>query len=306
MNSINEFLPDLTKYLMSTLGLIPIPVLYLLYRRTGIKDYLIFAGVFFFFSSSIFFSILAQEPYSLLFLQLRHITMYCCYLLIFMHASRLAWPKYPKFLTIVLVTWFITLIGLTLLWESMSNGRGLFLFWEMESHSMDRIFDLGGGQKLPEIGAGLAINGAIIYSTSHPTLAYIFYFLVACIFLYVIITQKLVNPTPRIIVAKRLWIVIGFANLAATGLLLFWPLANSYELSVFFVITELVLIATAAIKYPESMLITQVQLFRAIDLYKKFQEIEKTDYRRFSEIRMEKVVNYLKAINMEDIKKEIS
>ncbi len=292
-------LPDLTKFLMSTMGLIPIPVLYLLYRRTGVIDYLIFAAVFFFFSSSVFFSVLALQPGNVLFWQLRHISMYCCYILVLLHANRLKWLSQRKLLTIGMITWFFSLIVLTLLWKSMPNERGIFLFWEMNPRSMDAFFSLEGGQNIPEIGAGLAINGIIILSTSHPLLAYGFYFAVACIFLYTYLTIKPASPTSRIIIAKRLWILIGLANLSATGFLFFWPVSNTYEWVIIFVLIELVLIATVAIKYPESMLITQVQLHRAISLYKEIQKMDQRQFNRISEIRMEKVVEYLRTVNLE-------
>ncbi|MHA2094074.1 MAG: hypothetical protein ACW98F_05540 [Candidatus Hodarchaeales archaeon] len=306
VEQIIALLPDLTKFLMSTMGFIPIPDLYLIYRRTGVVDYLIFAGVFFFFSSSVIFSIFALQPPSVFFWQLRHISMYSCYILVFLHARRLTWFNHQKFLTVGMMVWFFALIALTLLWESMPNERGVFLFWEMDPHSMDAIFSLDVGQNLPETGAGLVINGAIILSTSHPILAYSFYFFVACYFLYIYFTIKPASPTPRILVAKRLWLVIGLANFSATGLLLFWPVPNTYELVIFFVLLELVLIATVAIKYPESMLITQVQLYRAIGLYKEIQKMEQRDFRKITEIRMEKIVQYLKMIKMETIEGEAS
>ncbi|MFW9994726.1 MAG: hypothetical protein ACFFD4_21970 [Candidatus Odinarchaeota archaeon] len=301
------YLPDLLKYLISTFSLIPVPVLYLLYRRTGVADYLIFAGVFFSLSLSVFFALVAPKINSLIFWQLRHVSMYVSYFLIFLHAVRLAWSKQPKYLTVVMVTWFIMLVILTLLWEPMPNERGVVLFWEMDPHSLETIIDpRTEGSKLPEMGAGLVINGVIILSTSHPLLAYGFYFLTACTYLCVILTQKPANPTPRITIARRLWILTGIVNFSATGLLLFWPFSVTYELAVILVIVELVLIAVVALKYPESMLITHVQLVRARKLYEIVQTISEKQIQevKFAQFGIASLSEYLKSIP-EDLMEEL-
>ncbi|MFW9995336.1 MAG: hypothetical protein ACFFD4_25085 [Candidatus Odinarchaeota archaeon] len=277
---LTAFLPDLIKVLISSSCLIPIPLLYLLYRRTGIADYLIFAGVFLTLSASVSLAILAPKTNNMIFWQLRHISMYVSHLLIFFHAIRLAWGKYPRYLTAMMITWFTVLVVLTLLWKPMLNERGIFLFWEMNPHSLETIIGTGGSE-LPEMGAGFVINGIIILSTSHPQLAYGFYFVAASTYLYVILTQKPAIPTSRITTAKRLWILIGTINFFATGLLLFWPFSVTFELAVSLVIAELILIAVVALKYPESILITYTQIVRARKL---FEDVRNDSGKQIQEI----------------------
>lgn len=296
----------LVNAIMSLISLVPIPVLYRLYRRTQVIDYLLYAGVFLAFSLSVVFVSLATNTNSLIFWQLRHIMMYLTYILIFFHAIRLAWIKFPKYLTSFIVIWLVILVILTLLWKSMPNREGVVLFWEMDPHSIDSLFSLWSGEpKLPDLGAGLTINGVIILSTSHPLLAYVYYFLVACIYLYVYLTQKPASPTPRIILARRLWILVGVINFTATGLLVLWPFSMTTEVVILLVIAELALIAIVALKYPESMLLSHVQLHRAANLYEKVQAMQDNCETMQVETGMTKVIEYLRMIDMKAIEADL-
>ncbi|MFX0116452.1 MAG: hypothetical protein ACFFB3_18015 [Candidatus Hodarchaeota archaeon] len=293
---LTTYLPEPIEVAIGLVSLIPVPVLYRLYRRTGVFDYLLFAGMFFAFAWSIFFVSLAKNDNVLIFWQLRHILLYVTYLLMFFHAVRIRYPKLldSKMLTSSVTIWFIILTIITLFWRSMASEKALVLFWEMEPHSIDTSFSLDQPGYSAE-GAGLAINGRVILSTAHPLLSYGFYFLVACTFLYIYITQEPANPTPRIIAARRLWLLASLMNFAATGLLVFWPLEITTELVKVLVVAELGVISTVALKYPESMLLSHVQLNRALNLYEKVQALSE-DYVP-AEIGMNRVIDYLREIS---------
>ena len=141
-------------------GILPSIILIKLYFKTKITDYLLF-GLFFFDGILVLiFDVIAGNTNELLFFQLHHWTIDIAYLILFIHACRMVWRKIPKIVLYTGVFYYPVLFVMTLFWQVFIQPEyaqflipGFYIF-----HSFSTYFPNG---------AGLRINGLIIYTTGN-------------------------------------------------------------------------------------------------------------------------------------------
>ncbi|MFW9991677.1 MAG: hypothetical protein ACFFD4_06425 [Candidatus Odinarchaeota archaeon] len=262
-----------------------------LYRRTSILDYLIFSGAFTCFM--LYGNPIVRElsNYSILIvLQFRHFVLNLTHIFLLMHSLRISWKKAPRILAIIGWGWFFVLEILVFFWTPLASGRARVLFWELDPHPLS----LPGSSA---IGAGIAINDLVIYSTDHPLIAYCFYLYCATVFAFSYFYVKPVSPTTRIITALRVWKISSSINVTAVALLIVWPFPNTYIIASIMVFLEFFLAGiVVALKYPESMLTSYVQIIRAVNLYELIQKSTESELMEFS---IDRITNYLASIPQE-------
>ena len=268
--------------IVAVLALIPVPLLLKYYYDTKIFDFLIF-GLFFLSGSVILIADpLASITNLLIAFQIHHMTIDFAFFLLFLHAIRIVWDKPPFLVKVIGVVWFIILIVLTLMWQIMIQPAfARVLIFDLPS-SFSTYFPLGAGFALAD--------GTIIYSTAFRYLGEFYRLFSLSLLLYAYITVELVQPTHRIIRAKKLWIAVWFLILIHSLSLFPWIPTNDFIS--FFLIVAGVIAAYITIRLPESVLLSQVQILRVYNLYKNLETYQ--DMNQISPLSMDHFVDYLK------------
>ncbi len=281
---------ELVNLFLASIALIPAVLIAKQYRRTGIEDYLIFAAAFFTFSILLTTSVIGIVTKELFIMQLDHWLYNSLFFLWFLHSVRMRWDRTPRVVWYTGIIWYALLMFLILFWEVMSPqpDNAIVLFMEMpRTHSTYYPF-----------GAGImTTGGVIIYSTAHGILRLLFHMYVWAILLYAYWTVKPVYSSERIILARRLMISAGVIGLIYMILSLPWfpdiPLLNAI------LIIGFGLVIYVAIRIPEGLVLSQVQIIRAVSLYKEVKDLSsELAIKRFG---MPSLVEYLQNIPPEII-----
>ncbi len=280
---------DLTaeQWIIVFIGLItivPSTVLTKQYLKTRVLDFLLFAGMFisaFLAASS---HIVAGATDMLIYYQIVQWSLSITSFLFFLHSVRLVWVRTPTVIWYVGVIWFALLMFLILLWEKMEQTETAYvLFMEMPRTYSDYY---------PK-GAGLVTDGGVtVLSTSHYTLATLYRLFGAVLLLYAYSSVRPISPSERIKLSRRLWIANSVILLVWTIYLLPGVPHIPYMNGLILVI--LIIVAYIAIFIPETMLISHVQLLRALELYKKVQQVDTR--REIEAFGTESIVRYLERI----------
>ncbi|UCG00937.1 MAG: hypothetical protein JSW11_15135 [Candidatus Heimdallarchaeota archaeon] len=134
------------------------------------------------------------------------------------------------------------------------------LFWKM-SHNYSSYYPQGAGL--------ITQGGVIISSTGFNFLSNMFDFFVVALLLYAYIKVQIVQPTAEIIRARRFLIIAAAILSIYTIIVLPWftfiPLPNAL------VLITLVIVSYIAFRVPEGLLLSHVQILRAIGLYKEMK-----------------------------------
>ena len=283
-------LVELINLFLAIIALVPAIVIVKQYRRTGIDDYLLFAGAFFTFSILLTVSFIGIVTNWLFIMQLDHWLYNSLFFLWFLHSVRMRWDRTPRIVWYTGVIWYSILMFLILFWEGMSPQpeQAIVLFMEMP-HTHSTYYPFGAGI--------MTSGGVIIYSTAHGILRLLFHMYVWAILLYAYWTVKPVYSSERIILARRLMIFAGLIGLIYMILSLPWlpeiPLLNA----ILFVGFGLVIYV--AIRIPEGLVLSQVQIIRAVGLYKQVKDLSsELAVKRFG---MPSLVEYLQNIPPEII-----
>ena len=271
--------------IVAFVALIPAILLFRQYFKTRLPDYLLFAIFFVDGSLTLILDPIAGVTNILIAYQLHHLTIDLAYLLLFIHGSRIIWKKVPRPLLVVTVVWYAALFIMTALWQPMTQPATATFFWIANiPHTFSTYYPAG---------AGLTLNGVIIYSTAYRYWGELFRVYVIAILLYAYINVVPVNRTPRILRAKKIWISVWFVFLLDA--LTLFPIL--YEFNQF--ISLILLIAGALMTYiavfiPEAMVISKVQAQRAFNLYDRLQKASNEE--EIEKLQIESLVMYLKTV----------
>lgn len=276
------------------LALIPAGLLLRQFLKTKIRDYFLF---FLFFADAFLtltLDVVAGYTKILYIIELNHITIDIIYLLLTIHATRIIWKSTPKPVLVVTFVWFFALMFMTLMWAkipAVNSGNWLGIPNFPISFS-DYAFTASGQ---PYLAAGLVYNGIIIYGTQFRIFGDLFRIYAVGFLLYAYITAKPLNPTPRILTAKKIWIVV-WIMLLLHAIVLFPPFGASglANLVGFILIIAGALITYIAIFIPEAILISRVQVQRIFDLYDKLQKASSDE--EIEKLQIESLMMYLKSV----------
>lgn len=262
----------------SALFLIPAFFLLRNYRKTNLRDFLIFALIFIF--GAIGLVLIAIDPLgeTLLLVQLSTFFISCTTLIIFVHALSIKWEKPPVIILLSgIMLFLLSVVPIPFYKLMVFPESGNYWFIELP-HTFSGYYPNGAGIQ--------TTDGIILAGTSYNQIWYVFLIYTLLIIIFSYFKVEPVQKTERIILAKRLWILtwslyLMYAILGLIGL----------ELANLFITLSAVLLAIISIKIPESILISQVQLARASEIYKSVTE-QSSD----SEINMKSLENYFKLI----------
>ncbi|MCE7735797.1 MAG: hypothetical protein GPJ54_13025 [Candidatus Heimdallarchaeota archaeon] len=250
--------------IISTIVLIlPSTVLLRNYLKTRMVDYLYFALFFILGGLGLFVISLNAERGELYLVVISHALITTSTLVLFLHAIKLKWEKRPNLLFFVGIIWYLFQIFTYIFYETFGQPeRARVILIELPR-------TLSGTH--PN-GAGWKIDDTIISSSSFNQIWYLYLIFTLIITIYSYLTSDIINPTNRIVRARRLW-------LGAWLSYLFYALLGIGFESLFVVADSLILVAVLIIAYisftlPEAIFITRAQIYHATDLYQKFLEID--------------------------------
>lgn len=270
---------------LAFIGIFPSILLIKLYFKTKISDYLLF-GLFFITG----IGVLILDPIAgitneLIFYQLHHILIDTAFLILFIHACRMIWKKIPKYILVSGIGYYLVLFILTSLWQVMTQPPTAVVIFITLPHSYSTYYPAG---------AGLRINGVIIYSTAFRYLGecYRLFSLSFLFYAYYFKTKTVANEgDEKTRNVRRIWLLVWLLFLIHTFSLFPW-FPFSYE-GVYLVIAA-ILIFYITFFLPEGLLLSQVQLTRILPLYHFIiQQSEKNP----SNSTVDSIRKYLSLIN---------
>ncbi len=244
------------------LSIIPLYFLIRSYYRTRMLDYLLFSGVFISASIALLFDFI-RSTYSnhINYAQLIDSTHLLIYFFLFIHASRIKWSSiHKKGLILVILQMVILQISILLyeFHEELTN-QSFVLFTNMMA---DR-FNEGGSY------AFVISGNNVIMGENFRFLLFVFRLPIQIFFLYVYLSVTPARETNRIVVGKKIMstaiLILIFNTCIQLGHSMdFWsqPLML---LDIFNLIT-FILIGIVFIQYPETILLTHVQVKRAVQV----------------------------------------
>ncbi len=266
----------------AVLILIPTAVSIKHYYRTGIVDFLIFGLFFAMIFLTLSGNVLASITNILFFYQLHYGAWISNTILLLLHVIRMRWGRFQKIAWYIGVVWFSVLAFLIILWKIMLQPETSSFLNLVIPHLYSSYHPSGAGIMIAD--------GLILFSTSHRIICQLFFIYAFCVALYSYLTIKPFVSTDRIILAHKLWIIAIIATVVYFVMSLPWAPQIAF-LNALLILT-FILIAYIAIRLPEAMIITEVQVHRAIHLYKKVQEL--TTAKAVKDFGMPELVKYLK------------
>ena len=273
---MNEILNLLT----SVIALIPTLILLIQYKRTKIRDFLLF-GIFFLVTSItlVCLAFAIKYPHLLLY-QLNWEGFNTVHFILFLHCIGLI-EDYPKKIIKYLgYAWYSVLSLFIMNWKIMSQPSNQQIHGFTFHHSFSSYYPHG---------AGFEYHGYIIYSSSYHVLGALFHIYVYLNFVLVYLRIEPLNPTHEILLAKKLWIwgaIIGMiAWIAILPGLLYSPWIKLLPL------ISAVIVAYIVLRIPEAMLISYTQVLRASFLYSEIHSKALGSYS--PSYSMERIIDYL-------------
>jgi hypothetical protein len=183
------------------------------------------------------------------------------YFLFYLHASQIQWTKPPKLITFIGWGWALVILILISMWSIMTfeKTQNVVIF------NMPRSYTAF----YPD-GAGVTLFGHFLLGTSYRLVSDLYRIFVICLLLYSYYLVKPINETPRIKMARRLWLIAGGIHLLYLFTILPWGIVSPWPGVLNFISSILIVIITIFI--PEAALISRVQLLRANKLYNKITQ----------------------------------
>ncbi|MHA2247083.1 MAG: hypothetical protein ACXADY_19215 [Candidatus Hodarchaeales archaeon] len=262
---------------IALLSLIPFIWLFRSYQRTEIIDFLIFAGLFLsvFVNNFAYANLISDYPIGIL--EYAAVISYLfIWLLLFLHVFRVKWEKSPTIL------WYSTLlifiVQILIYFVIVVSGYSPII--------LSRSYYLFIKSNKPLL--------LVVFSISH--LFRVVALLVA-IFIYLTVEHIIVDK--RVTRARNFWIITAIIFLIPpiSTLGVWWNIwVGNPLIAIISNITNfaIIFVAYIVIRYPESVLISKVQVVRALDLYKTVQSTTSND--ELKEFGMPTLVNYIKKI----------
>lgn len=237
--------------------LIPAARLIQLYVSTKIIDFVLFAGFFitiFFSAVGNFFGLLTDN---IIFYQIHHISIYIGFLCLFLHTVRIKWETPPKIIWAIGISWPIIIILFILMWEPMQQPDEAYVVFMDMKRSSSSYFPNGAGL--------VTSDDTVIYSSGHAGIGLAYFIFVSLVLLYVYITLEPATEFRKIRLVRKLWIIIWFNLLSWSIMIMPWMQFFEYNNGI--ILIGLLLVAYITFRIPEGVLITQIQILRALNLY---------------------------------------
>ncbi|MHA2028608.1 MAG: hypothetical protein ACW99A_06725 [Candidatus Kariarchaeaceae archaeon] len=263
-----------------------IPVYYFakLYRKTQLKDFLIFAIAYSMvpIAGVSYFVILDRNL--LILHQVIQLSLITAYALVMLLIIRIVWGMKLKKFHYLGFIWYVLLILLVSMFKLHQQPDkvkyGSFEF----RHTYSPYH--------PD-GASTILGKTIIYSTSHFLIGLLFILFVLIMTLYGIYNFAPVSPSNDILRVKKTWFNVMFIH--TIGWLFYFPEINTYagfgQLLIF--ISHLGT-AYLVIRNPELVLINQAQVVRAYHIYEDILKLQ--DSTKVEEYGVKSIVRYLNSL----------
>ncbi|MHA2248369.1 MAG: hypothetical protein ACXADY_25705 [Candidatus Hodarchaeales archaeon] len=258
---------------IALLCLIPAYLFFVYFRRTNLADFGIYTGMWL-FGLTLQFGKVAQKiaPTTIIIQQISDSCNIIFWFLVFLYAIRMKWEYPPRSLWYFGIIWFSFMQLTILMYEVVQlPNSGVVLFIEMRKFLDFIPYDIGIGL--------ITQNGVIIMARGFQFLAVVYRLFALLLFIFVHLTVEPAIQDSRINLAKKLWVVAAllacFRPILIIGhSLKIWTVTSSIvNLAT---LAGMLMIAYVAIRYPEALLLTHVQLIRAYNFYKKIKASKST------------------------------
>ncbi|MHA2248370.1 MAG: hypothetical protein ACXADY_25710 [Candidatus Hodarchaeales archaeon] len=268
MLSILQLFSPLDWVLMGIALLCLIPAFLFLkyFQYTGVGDYSLYSGMWITGMITHFAKVIHNRIYpDIIAQQIADAFSILFFFLVFLYAMRMKWEHPPRVLWYSGIIWFSFMQLIILLYEVVFiPERGIFFIFE--------VIRFGDW----EIGVGfISQGGIIIMSSGFRLLSHIWRLFVMLLFIYVNLTTPfIIKMDHRVKVARNLWVSAGLIACIPPILVLghhfsLWTVSEVIYNT--FYLLGLINIAYVSIRYPESLLLSYVQIARAHNLYKTIQ-----------------------------------
>ena len=279
---------------VAVLSIIPAVLLLHQFQKTKIRDYFLF---FLFFADAfvvLTLDVIAGLTKNLFLIQMHHISIDIVYVILTIHATRIIWKDTPALIMVITFVWFFSLAIMTLLWKitpPVTSGNWLGIHDFPISFSSYAFSDSG----VPNVAAALSINGMIIYGTQFRIFGDLFRIFAVGLLLIAYTTSEPINPTEKILRAKRIWIVV-WTLLLVHAIVLFPPFGSTALASLvgWSLIIAGFLITYISLFIPEAILISRVQVQRLFELYEKLEKASNEE--EIEKLQIESLMLYLKSV----------
>ncbi len=298
-NDILDF--STTQYLQLSvfvLSMFPVILLFRYYRRTKILDYLLFCLVFVSVMVAQISDFRINIQSSVELAQIIDSTHAFVYLFLFIHALRMKWEEAPRVLWYLGIIWFSVIQFSIIFYEYIELTEDpTVLFTKMRTD-----------KTIPDLYALSTQSGLIIMGNGYRFLFISFRIYVLIIFTYAYLTISELIIYERVKQVKFLWIFasgsVTLNSLLKLGHSLFiWNLPEFIVGDILNLISFLA-IAIVSTKYPEGVLLSQVQVIRALSLYKKVNAFNLKEKKEFGMSYLILYLNQLELDNLVQLKEE--
>ncbi len=282
---------------VALLSFISASIYFRYYFKTQIFDYLLYTGMWLTLIIQQFADVIRINLSSPIVLvqQYADSGFMLFFFFIFIYAMRMKWDHPPRILWYFGVLWFFVGLFLITFFEVVDlPERGIVFFVEMRKY-----VDFSP----PDVGVGFITEGNVILMASgFQLVSECFRFFVLSLFIYVYLSTKYVIIDNRVRIARNLWIVAASLGCMRPILILghnfsLWttdPLFPNL-----FNLIGLAVIAYTTIRYPEAILLSKVQLIRALSLYQSIQALQ--THEQVQEFGLVSIVEYLRKLPPEII-----
>lgn len=188
------------------------------------------------------------------------------YFFLYIHATQILWDKPPLYHQLVGFGYPSLIIIIILLWDIQTQQSSTSVLFIDMSRSYSTFYPNG---------AGVTFRGTMIYSTSYRLLGDIYRLYVFLLLFYAYWNVEPVHGTKRVVLAKRLWITAIILHIIY--LVVFLPGVSLNPITGLINITSLILITFITVRMPETILLSRVQLLRAVKMYHKISYLEEED-----------------------------
>ncbi len=194
----------ITYILMSIITFILSIYLLNFYHKLRIVEFLLLSIFFFLTTNTFIFQILAYTYNLLIFYKFERIAFILAYLSLYLFLHQLQFEKRFPLLKCIFTIYALIMIIMISQWELLFHKDGIIF--------MGNLYQNMGNAPYRQTGAGIII-GNMEYSTQFPLLNIIYNILISLLGLTYAIKIKIGYQTPKMILAKNLWISIFLFHL---------------------------------------------------------------------------------------------
>ena len=291
-----ELVLIITSILVFSMAMFVAVLLFYYYRITQVFDYLLICIIFVFgaiyYLLYIFLKI-NRTLYGLLFhIQVLHFLIISIQLLFFIYAVRVKWYHPPKLLVAFAFVWYIILFAMISQYQLVNLPTASKFSW----------LKLIKNESETKGGAYQLSNGTIILGWGYDILLSLYLVFTFSFVIYIYLTMEFGINNKSIQKLRKTWLVAEFLYILPDVVkipydLSLLPLPYIVAIKVIFTFLAMIFVSYIAIWHSEGLLLSSIQLLRAVKLYNlvKNQEIKKENV----SFGMKGIIEYIQLVTVD-------